>query len=166
MRKLSRHSALCKCRWERLETMDTASDGLVMWNLGSCQGSQQPLWTIRADRQITERSQARFSRMFQASMKFLNQRLPKFPLYLHVENACYLITIYMPQTSLHITVMVTLYSHKLLYHSALFCSEMSYSDVQKRAWFEIKQIYLHFLIFNCLQKLKWSNAFWEFQDWR
>ena len=34
--------------------------------------------------------------------------------------------------SLYITVMVTLYSHKLLYQSALFCREMSYSDVQKR----------------------------------
>ena len=60
-----------------------------------------------------------------------------------------LISIYIPHTSLYITVMVTLYSHKLLYQSALFCSEMSYSDVQKRTWFEIKQIYLHFL-FNYL----------------
>ncbi len=24
MRKLTRHSAVCKCRWEKLETMDTA----------------------------------------------------------------------------------------------------------------------------------------------
>ena len=43
----------------------------------------------------------------------------------------------MPHMSLYITVMVTFYSHKLLCHSALFYSEMSYSDVQKRAWFEI-----------------------------
>ena len=42
--------------------------------------------------------------------------------------------------------MVTFYSYKLLYQSALFCSEISYSDVQKCAWFEIKQIYLHFFI--------------------
>ena len=42
--------------------------------------------------------------------------------------------------------MVTFYIHKLLYQSALFCSKMSYSDVQKHAWFEIKQIYLYFFI--------------------
>ena len=33
-----------------------------------------------------------------------------------------------------------------LYQSALFCSKMSYSNVQKRAWFDIKQIYLHFFL--------------------
>ena len=56
--------------------------------------------------------------------------------------------------------MVTFYSHKLLYQSALFCSEISYSDVQKRAWFELKQIYLHFFsLIICLQKLKWAGIF-------
>ena len=40
------------------------------------------------------------------------------------------------------TVMVTIYSHKLVYQSTLFGSEMSYLDGQKHAWFEIKQIYL------------------------
>ena len=49
--------------------------------------------------------------------------------------------------SFYMIVMVTFYCHKLLYHSALFHSEMSYSDVQKRARFEIKQIYLHFFFF-------------------
>ena len=39
---------------------------------------------------------------------------------------------------------------------------ISYSNVQKRTWFEIKN--LHFL-FDYLQKLKWSNSFWEFPDW-
>ena len=27
---------------------------------------------------------------------------------------------------------------------------MSYLDVQKRAWFKIKQIYLHVILFDCL----------------
>ena len=41
---------------------------------------------------------------------------------------------------------------------------ISYSDVNKCARFEIKQIYLYFLYFIiCLQKFKWSNDFWEFQ---
>ena len=66
-----------------------------------------------------------------------------------------LISIYRPHMSLYITVMVTFYSHKLLYQSALFCSDISYSDVQKRAGFEIKQIYLRFFcLIICLQKLK------------
>ena len=46
--------------------------------------------------------------------------------------------------------MVTLYSHKLLYQSALFCCKTSYSDVQKHACFKIKQIYLHFFKFDYL----------------
>ena len=47
-----------------------------------------------------------------------------------------LISIYIWHTKLSITVMVIFYSHKRLYQSALFCSEISYSDVQKRVWFE------------------------------
>ena len=50
--------------------------------------------------------------------------------------------------------MVALNSHKLLHQSTLFCSEMSYLDVQKRAWFEIKQIYLHFLFDYLFAKVK------------
>ena len=40
----------------------------------------------------------------------------------------------------------------------LFCNQISYSDVKKCAWFEIKQIYLYFLyLIVCLQKFKGSN---------
>ena len=61
--------------------------------------------------------------------------------------------------------MVALNSHKLLHQSTLFCRKMSYVDVQKRAWFEIKQIYLHFLFDYLFAKVKnKANVFWEFQD--
>ena len=53
----------------------------------------------------------------------------------------------------------TVYSHKLLYQSAWFCSKLSDSDVQKHAWFEIKPIYLHFFFF-----LIWSFVEVKFRN--
>ena len=48
--------------------------------------------------------------------------------------------------------MVTHYTHELLNQSALFCSEISYSDIQMYVHEEM-QVDLIYLII-CLQKLK------------
>ena len=77
---------------------------------------------------------------------------------IYIIPLCNLISIYIPHTSLYITVMVTLYSHKLLYQSALFCSEMSYSDVQKCTWFELNNSTCIFLFDHLFAKAKMKQC--------
>ena len=115
--------------------MPTSSNGLVIWNLGRRQ-SPRGLFEL-ASRPIRERHNCNSpaaaisfpSALFQALIMY-SRVTAKSLQFFHIYFDSGLISIYMQHTSLYITVMVTLYSHKLLHQSALFCSDMSYSDDQ------------------------------------
>ena len=80
----------------------------------------------RLGQPINQKADAKscFSASFQTLRNFFYYMKAKCMLILHTDHYINAISIYIPHMSLYITVMVTLSSHKLLYQSALLCSEI------------------------------------------
>ena len=164
---LRRRSKLCTTV-SNMVWNNSHSNGLVIWNLGRRQGGRRLSWAIWAGWPITEQTQENFSLPpFKHQLRLYTKWQPYlFSLFMLIK-AGNLISICTPHMSLYIKVMVTLCSLQsqifisvciVLKLNVLFrCSKTCM--VQNKT-----NLPAFFNLIICLQKLKWSNAFWEFED--